>query len=321
VRDPYNVLGVSRGADQSEIKKAFRRLAKRLHPDANRSDPKAAARFAEINAAYELLGEEAKRKAFDRGEIDAEGKPRFQGFSGFSPGAGARSGFGGFDGDTVFETFSFGPEGIRRTGGRGGASRRGSFDDLLGDLFGASGGTRTGGGDFEGFAGGTSPRGADAAASLTITLAEAAHGTRKRVRLPTGKKVEVTVPGGIADGQQIRLRGLGFPAAHGAAGDALVTIHVAPHSEIKPDGEHLRAEVAISLDEAILGGTVRVPTLDGAVDLKIPPWTSGGRVFRLKGKGLPAKAGGMGDLLVTVRIELPKEHNAELEALARRLRE
>ena len=319
MRDPYDVLGVSRTADQAEVKKAFRRLAKRMHPDANKSDPKAAARFSEINAAYEILGEEAKRKAFDRGEIDAEGKPRFQGFSGFERGAGAHPRAQGFDGDTVFETFSFGPEGLHRASGRG--ARGGNIEDMLGDLFGTFGGARAGHGGFKGFGPQAAPRGSDATASLTVTLAESAQGVKKRVQLPTGKKVEVTVPAGIADGQQIRLRGQGFPAPGGAAGDAIVSVHVEPHHELKPDGADLRTEVTIRLDQAVLGATVRVPTLDGAVDLKIPPWTSGGRIFRLKGKGLPTKAGGAGDLLVTMNIELPEQRDAELEALARRLRQ
>jgi DnaJ-class molecular chaperone len=315
VRNPYDVLGVSRSAGQAEIKKAFRRLAKRLHPDANKGDPKAAGRFAELNSAYEILGEEDKRKAFDRGEIDAEGKQRFQGFSGFGRGD-QRAQPGGFDGDTTFETFSFGPEGLRRARGRG--ARGGGLEDMLGDLF---GGLHPGRGGFEGFGPQAAPRGADATASLTVTLAEAAHGAKKRVRLPTGKKVELTVQAGISDGQQIRLRSQGYPGPGGVAGDALITIHIAPHPELRQDGENLRAEAAIGLDEAVLGTSVRVPTLDGAVDLKIPPWTSGGRTFRLKGKGFPTKAGGAGDLLVTVSIELPKEHDPELEAFAKRTRQ
>jgi DnaJ-class molecular chaperone len=312
LRDPYEVLGVARGAEQAEIKRAFRRLAKRLHPDANKGDPKAAQRFAEINTAYEILGEEDKRKAFDRGEIDAEGKPRFQGF-GFGRGGPQ----GGFDGDTIFENFSFGPEGVRRTSKRG--TRGGGFEDIIGDLFGTFGGAR-GGSGFEGFTRQAQPRGADAMGAITVTLVEAARGAKKRVLLPTGKMVEVSVPAGIADGQQIRLRGQGFTAAGGAPGDAIVNVHVEPHPDLKVEGSDLRAEVAIRLDEAVLGTTVRVPTLDGAVDLKIPPWTSGGRTFRLKGKGLPTKAGGTGDLLISARIELPVERDEEIEALARRLR-
>jgi DnaJ-class molecular chaperone len=314
LRDPYEVLGVPKAADQTEIKKAFRRLAKKLQPDANKSDPKAAQRFSELNTAYEILGEEDKRKAFDRGEIDAEGKPRFQGFQGF--GGGRRQQAGGPD--TGFESFSFGQGGFRRSGSR---STGASFEDVLGDLFGAFGGARGGGAVYEDLETSAAHRGPDATAELTIALAEAAKGAKKRVLLPTGKSVEVSVPAGIADGQQIRLRGQGFAMPHGAPGDAIITAHIAPHPELKREGSDLRADVAIPLDDAVLGGTVRVPTLDGAVDLKIPPRTSGGRTFRLKGKGLPRKAGGRGDLLATVRIELPEKADEELEALARRLRQ
>lgn len=314
MRNPYDVLGVAKGASQADIKRAFRRQAKKLHPDANKGDPKAAARFSELNSAYEILGEEDKRKAFDRGEIDAEGKPRFQGFEGFRTGAHPHP---GFDTGTIFETFSAGPGGFRRTSARGAGGA--SFEDVLGDLFGAFG--RTGGTRFEEFQAGAAPRGSDATASLTVSLAEVAQGAKKRVLLPTGKNVEVSVPAGIADGQQIRLRGQGFGAANGAPGDAIVTVRVATHPELKPDGADLRADVAIPLDDAVLGGTVRVPTLDGAVDLKVPPRTSGGRTFRLKGKGLPKKTSGHGDLLITARIELPESLDAELEAFARKLRQ
>ena len=319
MRDPYEVLGVARGADQAEIKKAFRRLAKKLHPDANKGDPKAAARFAELNSAYEILGEEDKRKAFDRGEIDAEGKPRFQGFQGFQGYGRGASAQPGFDSSTVFETFNFGPGGFRRTTRGAAPGGGGAFEDVLSSLFGSFG-AQQGHAPFEEFE--TGPvRGPDAAAAISITLAEAAKGTKKRVLLPTGKNVEVSVPAGISDGKQIRLRGQGFAQAHGAPGDAIITIRVEKHPDLTPDGNDLRAEVSIPLDDAVLGGAVRVPTLDGAVELKIPPRTSGGRTFRLKGKGLPRKGGGHGDLLATVRIELPDTPDADLEAVAKKLRQ
>jgi DnaJ-class molecular chaperone len=318
LRDPYEVLGVPKGADQAEIKKAFRRQAKKLHPDANKGDPKAATRFAELNTAYEILGEEDKRKAFDRGEIDAEGKPRFQGFGGFRRGGQQHP---GFDQSAVFETFNFGQGGFRRARGGGASGRGASFEDVLGDLFGSFGRSQAGQTHFEEFGAAGETRGTDAAASLTVTLAEAAHGAKKRVLLPTGKNVEVTVPAGISDGQQIRLRGQGFATAHGGPGDAIITVHFAPHPELRPEGMDLRADISVPLDDAVLGGTARVPTLEGAVDLNIPSHTIGGRTFRLKGKGLPKKGGGHGDLLVTVRIELPEGQNEDLEAFARRLRQ
>ena len=296
--DPYDVLGVSKGASEGDIKSAYRRLAKKLHPDANKHDPKAASRFAELNAAYEIVGDADKRKAFDRGEIDAEGKPRFQGFEGF--GAQPRGGFNP-GGGAHFESFSFGPDGFRRSGGGGG----GGIDELLRGMFGARGGARPGSG-FEGedFGAGTDA-GQDLHASLTITLNDAAKGTKTRVHLPTGKDIEVKIPAGIASGQQIRLKGQGWPSANGRAGDALITVNVAPHPLFKPDGSDLRLDLPITLYEAALGGKVRVPTLDGAVELAIPPDTNSGRTFRLKGKGLKAKSGA-GDLLATVRIVMPE---------------
>jgi DnaJ-class molecular chaperone len=318
MRDPYEVLGVDRKASASDIKGAFRRLAKKLHPDANKNDPKAAARFAEINAAYEILGEDDKRKAFDRGEIDAEGKPRFRGFEGFGAGAGAGRGGGGFGPEAEFETFSFGPEGFtrsaRRGGGAGGAGL-GGFEDILKEAFGRGARGRRGAEAFEPEDFGV---GADVAAALTVTLPEAARGVTQRLRLPTGKDVDVKIPEGITSGQQIRLRGQGM-AGPGGAGDVLITVSIAPHSLFTLDGADVRLDLPITLYEATLGAKVRVPTLDRPVEITIPPGTSSGRTFRLKGKGFPAK-GGRGDLLATVRIMLPPASDPELEALMKKWR-
>jgi len=316
MRDPYQVLGVSKGASEAEIKSAFRRQAKKLHPDANKHDPKAASRFAELNAAYEIVGDDEKRKAFDRGEIDAEGKPRFQGYEGFGaqPGGGFRSGPGG----AHFESFSFGPDGFQRAGGAGG-SRGGGFEDILRDMFG--GAARGGRGpqfaqeDF-----GAPATGQDLHASLTIGLPDAAKGTKARVHLPTGKDVEVKIPAGMLSGQQIRLKGQGWPSATGKAGDALITVNVAPHPLFKPDGSDLRLDLPITLYEAALGAKVRVPTLDGAVELAIPAGTNSGRTFRLKGKGLKAKSG-TGDLLATVRIVLPEGSDEAFDELMKKWRD
>ena len=317
VRDPYEVLGVSRKASADEIKKSFRKLAKKHHPDSNTGDPKAAARFSELNSAYEILGDEKKRKAFDAGEIDADGKPK--GF-GFDPRQhGGAQGFPG--GETIYETFSYGPGGFQR-GSRGGGRQPqgGGFEDILSGIFGGTFGGRPphGATAYEEFEQAQS-KGADSAFSLTVTLEESATGTKKRVTLPSGKEVEVSIPAGVTEGQQIRLRGQGFPGV--VRGDAIITIHIAPHSELKVEGANLRAEIPLPLADAILGGAVRVPTLTGAVDLKIPPKTSGGRVFRLKGKGLPQKDGGTGDLLVSLNIQLPEDADAELEAWARKLKD
>jgi DnaJ-class molecular chaperone len=310
MRDPYDVLGVARSAGAADVKNAFRKLAKKLHPDANKHDPKAAGRFAELNAAYEILGDGDKRKAFDRGEIDAEGKPRFQGFEGFGAGAGPRR--RGFGQDSNFETFEFRPEGFQRAGGRGG---RGGFEDILKNVF---GGAARGGQPFEEDVGVAS--GHDVTAALTISLADAAKGAKKRVQLPSGKEVEIKIPAGLADGQQIRLKGQGLAGLGGRLGDLLITVSIAPHPFFERDGADLRLDLPITLYEAVLGSKVRAPALEGAVELTIPPNTGAGRTFRLKGKGFPAKEG-KGDLLVTVRIVLPEARDPELEELMRKWRD
>jgi DnaJ-class molecular chaperone len=316
MRDPYEILGVQKSASPEDIKRAYRRLAKKLHPDANKKDAKAASKFAELNSAYELLGDEQKRKAFDRGEIDAEGKPRFHGFET----AGAGQGPGGFGREGQFETFTWGPEGFRRATGRGGGFGR--FEDILGDMFGSTaagrGGWRSAGADAEDFD--ALHRGQDIAAALTITLEEAAKGATKRMRLPTGKDVEVKIPAGLTDGQQIRLKGQGLPGHGGPAGDALISVGIAPHPLFKTEGANLRLDLPITLYEAVLGTKVRVPTLEGAVDLAVPPGANATRTFRLKGKGLPTR-GGRGDLFVTTRIVLPDRKDPELEEMMRRWRD
>jgi DnaJ-class molecular chaperone len=316
MRDPYEVLGVDRKAGAGEIKSAYRRLAKKLHPDANKNDPKAAARFAELNAAHELLGDEDKRKAFDRGEIDAEGKPRFRGFEGFGGGARPGAGQGDFGPDANFESFNFGPEGFTGTTRRGrGGGGFGGFEDILKEAFGQMGrGARPGA--RSGFAAEDISVGADVHASLTVTLPDAAHGVTQRLRLPSGKDVDVKIPAGITSGQQIRLKGQGM-AGQGGAGDVLITVSIAPHPVFALDGTDLRLDLPITLYEAVLGAKVRVPTLDRPVEIAIPAWTSGGRTFRLKGKGFPAKTG-RGDLLATVRIALPDRADSELEALMKK---
>jgi DnaJ-class molecular chaperone len=319
MRDPYDVLGVSKSASAAEIKNAFRKLAKKLHPDANKHDPRAASRFSELNAAYEILGEDKKRKAYDRGEIDAEGKPRSRGFEGFSRG---RS--GGFGRDANFETFTWGSDGFQRGSSRG-FGNPGGFDDLLKEAFGGrmGGGARAGAGRFgfphDDYASDAASSG-DVATALTISLDEAAHGVKKRVRLPTGKEVEVKIPAGLTEGQQIRLKGQGAAGSGASHGDLLITVSIAPHPLFAREGADLRIELPITLYEAVLGAKVRVPTLDGAVELAIPPNTNSGRTFRFKARGFPAK-NGKGDLLATVRIVLPERGDGELDELMRKWRE
>ncbi len=305
MRDPYEVLGVPRGASAAAIKSAYRKLAKKHHPDANKNDPKAAARFSEINSANEIIGDEDKRKQFDRGEIDAEGKPRFQGF----PGGDARG-----RGAHGFETHTF-----RTGGGPGGGG--GGFEDILNSMFGgAARGARPGGATFEFDAGGIALD-LDLNVAMTVSLEELVKGVEKRVRLPTGKELNVKIPAGVIAGQQIRLKGQGETAPGHRPGDLLITVNIAPHAFFKVDGSDLRVDLPITLYEAVLGGKVRVPTLGSAVELSIPKNTSSGRTFRLKGKGLPKPTGTAGDLFVTTRIMLPDGNDAELEALMQKWRD
>ncbi|MFC4174200.1 DnaJ C-terminal domain-containing protein [Microvirga sp. GCM10011540] len=308
MRNPYDVLGVPRSADEAEIKKAFRKLAKTYHPDRNANDPKAKDKFAEVNSAYEILGDAQKRAQFDRGEIDAEGKPRFTGFEGFGGGRGARGeDFSGFGGG--------GPFGGRRNS-RGFNADPGEdfFSQIFGEAF------RSAGGD--GMRQGRSrpqQKGEDVSATLTVTLEEVANEAKKRLRLPTGRDVDVVIPKGVTDGQVIRLRGLGAGAPGIDPGDALLTIKIAPHERFTPEGSNLRLRLPIEIEEAVLGGTIRIPTLTGAVEMNIPPMTNSGRTFRLRGKGLPGKAG-PGDLLVTMEIKLPEVVDEDLLDYARKRR-
>ena len=317
MRDPYEILGVQKNATPAAVKSAYRRLAKKLHPDANKTDKAAATKFSELNAAYEIVGDEAKRKAFDRGEIDAEGKPRFQGFPG---GGGARgpwgagAGAGGPGQDSRFEHFTWGNDGSARGGGRAGGGR-GGIDDILKEMFGGAGAGRRS----QGFEQEEPSASRDVTGTVSIALNEVLTGTSRRVHLPTGKEIDAKIPPGLADGQTIRLKGQGMPGPRGAAGDALITVTFADHPLFKRDGLNLRLELPVTLYEAVLGGKVRVPTLDGAVELAIPAGTSSGRTMRVKGKGLPGKDG-PGDLYATVRIVLPERGDPELDELMKKWR-
>lgn len=304
MRDPYQVLGVARTASEADIKKAYRRRAKDLHPDRNREDPKAQDRFAELNSAYEIVGDETKRKQFDRGEIDAEGKPRFQGFEGMGAGRGGRA--GGFE-------FNFGQGGGGHpfgAGGSAGGSGGAGFDpsDIFGSLFGDAA-RRAGRARAE------PQKPPEQSFTLEVTLAQAVAGATRRVRLPGGREVEVTIPEGVADGKVMRLRGLGqTDPFSGQAGDVLMTIKVKPDPRFTVEGDDLRTRVAVPLSRAVLGGPLHVPTLTGAVEMTIPPLTGTAKSFRLRGKGLKGEGGKVGDLFVSIDIEMPQT-DAELTAL------
>src|SRR3954452_1955128 len=243
MRDPYEVLGVAKGADAAAIKSAFRKQAKQLHPDANKQDPKAASKFAELNAAYEILGDEDKRKAFDRGEIDAEGKPRFQGFAGAGAQPGGREGF---------ENFTWNTDGFQRRSGstRGFGGGGGGFEDILKDVFGSMGGRRgrgSAGMEFQPEDFGPAGRGADISADLTITLPEAVNCGTKRLRLSTGKKLAVRTPARLTDGQTLRLKGQGIRGRDRSSADLLIRVKTSSHPLFKVDGNDLRLFLPITL--------------------------------------------------------------------------
>ncbi len=267
--DPYTTLGLQRTATDDEIRRAFRRLAKELHPDVNPDNPEAMERFKRVSAAYELVGDPVRRQAYDRGEIDSSGEPR-------------RS--------------------YQHAGGRGPAGGPGpefGFGDIFSDLFGQRGPRGPGAG--------FSLRGQDMRYTLDVDFMEAVLGAKKRVTMPEGGQLDLNVPQGVTDGQVLRLKGKGGPGIRGGeAGDALVEVRVRPHPHFKRQGDDILLDVPITVDEAVLGGKIEVPTAAGRVSLTLPKGTSSGRAFRLKGKGARNPSNGAyGDQIVTVRIVLP----------------
>ena len=293
--DLYQQLGVKRGASEAEVKKAYRSLAKQLHPDRNQDNPKAAERFAKVTQAYDILSDKDRRAKYDRGEIDEDGNPRMP-FGGGFGGGGAGPRPGGAGPGAGFEGFE-----------QAGAA---DLSDLFEGLFGGAmgGGRRSGGGagGFEGFGRRTRApqKGADITYRLKVPFVDAATRKPQRVTLAGGKTVDLKLPNGVDSGTKIRLAGQGQPGPAGN-GDAIVTIEVAAHPFFTRDGKDIRLDLPISLKEAVLGAKVKVPTPEGPVMLTVPKGASSGKVLRLKGRGFADKAGKRGDQLVTLVIDVP----------------
>lgn len=286
--DPYSTLGVARGASEAEIKSAYRKLAKELHPDRNQDNPNAAERFSAVTGAYDLLSDKDKRARFDRGEIDADGNPT------------APFGYGANGG------------GFRGRPGQGGGfefNEGADFGDIFEGLFGG-GGTRRSGGGFGGFGRQAPPqKGANVAYRLAVQFADAAALAPQRITLQDGKTIDLKLPAGVETGTQMRLSGKGQQGP-GGAGDAIVTIEVKSHPFFTRDGDNVLLDLPITLDEAVKGGKVKVPTVDGPVMLGIPEGSTSGKTLRLRGKGFTAKGGDRGDQLVRLQIDVPGDDPA-----------
>jgi DnaJ-class molecular chaperone len=301
--DPYSTLGVARSAGEKDIKSAYRKLAKELHPDRNKDNPKASERFAEVTRAYDLLSDKDKRARFDRGEIDAEGNPTAPFGFGGGGGGGFSGGFGGaqrgyrHDG---FEGFGGGAEGV-------------DVGDIFEGLFGGRGGG--GGGGFGGFGGGRRgppPKGANVTYRLQVSFIDAATRAPQRITLGDGKTIDLKLPAGVEHGQQVRLGGKGEQGP-GGFGDAIVTIEIGAHPFYERDGDNIRLDLPITIDEAVHGAKVKVPTVEGAVMLTVAPGSTSGKTLRLKGRGFTRKNGERGDQLVKLIVDIPAE-DADLKA-------
>ena len=290
-QDPYQELGVPRTASAEEIRRAFRKLAKQYHPDKNPGDKPAEERFKRVSAAFDLVGDEDKRKKFDAGEIDADGREINRGFAGGDP-----FGRGGFD----------------PRAGAGAQFEGVDLNDILGEVFGGRAGGRSG---FGGFGGGPT-RGGDIRAQVAIDLEEAIQGGRKRIAFADGRTIDITIPKGAAEGQVLRLKGQGSPGRAGP-GDALIELVIRPHAVFRREGESLVMDLPISVPDAVLGAKVQAPTPDGPVSLTVPKGSNSGSTLRLKGRGLPDPQGGpRGDLLARLQIMLPDPPDPELEKFA-----
>ena len=289
--DLYSVLGVPKTASAGDITKAYRKLAKKLHPDLNPGDKAAEEKFKKITAAYDILGDAEKRGRYDRGEIDASGQERPQ--------------------QHYYREYAGGQDGARYRS-TAGFEDIGAFSDLFGDLFGERGGIREGGRGGARF----SMRGPDAQYRLEVDLLDAVNGTKTRITLPDGGTLDVAIPAGVTDGQVLRLKGKGGPGiGEGEPGDALIGISVRPHPVFKREGDDIIVEVPITFDEAVLGGKVEVPTIGGPVFATVPPGSNTGQTLRLKGRGIKTKSG-TGDQLVKLSVVLPERIDDDLKGFA-----
>ena len=282
--DPYKTLGVKKDASQQEIQKAYRRRAKKLHPDLNPGDSQAEEQFKEVTAAYDLLSDPEKRAGFDRGEIDASGaeRPERRYYRDF----GERRAGNPYATNAGFADFS----------------DFGDADDLMSAFFGRSAQTNR------------RRRGSDVRYSLDIDFLDAVNGGTRTVTLPDGSTLDVKIPPGTRDGQVLRLRGKGQPGfGDGPPGDALIEVHVQPHPLFRRDGDDIQVELPVSVRDAVLGGKLRVPTPTGTVTMTIPKWSNTGAKLRLKGKGVPRRNASRGDEFVTLKIVLPEKPDPELE--------
>jgi DnaJ-class molecular chaperone len=292
--DLYSVLGVAKTASAADITKAYRKLAKKLHPDLNPGDKAAEEKFKTIAAAYGIVGDEEKRGRYDRGEIDASGQERPQ--------------------QRYYREYAGGEEGARYRS-TAGYEDIGAFSDLFGDLFGERGGARAAGGRR------FSVRGQDAQYRLEVDFLDAVNGTKTRITLPDGGPLDVTIPPGVADGQVLRLKGKGNPGmGEGGPGDALIGIAVRPHPVFTREGDDILIEVPITIDEAVLGGKIEVPTIAGRVFATVPPGSNTGQTLRLKGRGIKSKSGA-GDQLVKLSVVMPERIDDDLKAFAEKWRE
>ncbi len=299
-RDPYLELGVPRGATADEIRKAFRKLAKQYHPDANQNDPTAEEKFKRVSSAFDILGDEDKRKKFDRGEIDADGRDQHPGFGGGSPfGPGGASG-----GRYRPGPGSPGVEGV-------------DINDILGDMFGqrGPGGMGGGGGSRAGFGFGNGGKGSDLRAHLDIEIEEAIRGGKKRIAFSDGRTLDVNIPKGALDGQTLRLKGQGAQGRTGP-GDALIEIGIKPHPLYRREGDVLHMDLPVSVPDAVLGGKIDAPTPDGPVTLTVPKGSNSGAQLRLKGRGFFNARGQRGDLLARLVVTLPDAADPALETFA-----